>query len=448
MFQIDSLLNRSKLLIRLSLVTLITNLFTYAPKLDSAFSCLPPEPRFISASPADGEEIAVNGLVVLSYSAPPFVSYRVTVNDMPARFDLLNLPDIRQQHLGYITPVPSTGDQVQIIIEDSFNGETIINYTVVAMNDDLPPNLTPAAMFIKDTSVNRDFLTSCDPPNLHYRRQERVFAWLNFEESQNVRFIKYNGQIYDLPELNEISRLGQTYQEWTLDRYITISDEVAPAPSCTTFNYISANGSISNDIEICNPCSQVSLDSTLMLVERQENREACIHHDLRPYDMLANDPGPEIEVAGEMAGDEAGEVAGTVASEMAGTEAGEIAGTEAGEMAGTEAGEMAGTEAGEIAGTEANEMAGAEFGEMAGMEENSVEQLGGTNSETPHERQAAMTHMQPGGMGNETQEMEIMNNNDSKAYGSCDHHPNNAQTHYLFLMILFMVSIRKNLYIN
>ena len=45
-------------------------------KLDSAFSCLPPEPRFISASPADGEELAVNGLVVLSYSATPFVSYR------------------------------------------------------------------------------------------------------------------------------------------------------------------------------------------------------------------------------------------------------------------------------------------------------------------------------------------------------------------------------------
>ena len=55
-----------------------------------------------------------------------------------------------------------------------------------------------------------------------------------------------------------------------------------------------------------------------MLVERQENLEACIHHDLRPYDMLASDPGPEMEVAGEMAGTEAGEMAGTEAGEMAG----------------------------------------------------------------------------------------------------------------------------------
>ena len=85
---------------------------------------------------------------------------------MPARFELLELPDIRQQDLGYITPVPSVDDQVQITIEDFFNGNTVINYTVVAMNNDLPPDVTPAAMFIKDTAVNREFLTSCDPPSL------------------------------------------------------------------------------------------------------------------------------------------------------------------------------------------------------------------------------------------------------------------------------------------
>ena len=70
------------------------------------------------------------------------------------------------------------------------------------MNNDLPPEIAPVALFIKDTEVNRDFLTSCDPPNRRHRRQERISAWLSPEERHTVKFIKYTGKIYDLPELN------------------------------------------------------------------------------------------------------------------------------------------------------------------------------------------------------------------------------------------------------
>ena len=60
-----------------------------------AFAYLPLEPRFTGATPAYGEELAINGLIVLSYSATPFVSYQVTVNDRPARFERLDLPASR-----------------------------------------------------------------------------------------------------------------------------------------------------------------------------------------------------------------------------------------------------------------------------------------------------------------------------------------------------------------
>ena len=411
-----------KRLIAACLVCLNINMIDLTFKFESASACLPPEPRFIGASPASGGELATNGLIVLSYSAAPFANYQVTVNGISARFDLVELDGINRQDLGYIMPAPNVGDQVSLTIEDLFSGNTIINYTITEANDSQAPEASPAAMFVRDTAVNSDFLTSCDPPNLKHRRQERIFAWLNEEERQQARFIKYNGRIYDIPELNEIIRLGQTYQEWTLDRYMTISDEIAPAPSCTSFNYISANGSISEDISICTACTQVSYDNMMMLTQRQENREHCIHHDLRPYDMLASDPGPELEQAGMEAGAEAG------------AEGGADAGTEAGAEAGVEAGAESGTEAGEIVVNEAGIMAGNE------------------NSETMMDQQDLLEEEMSGGMTDASAEEiiddETMNSSESKAYSSCDVHSSKHQTNYWFLSLLILLGLKKEHHFN
>ena len=93
-------------------------------------------------------------------------------------------------------------------------------------------------------------------------------------------------------------------------------------------------------------------------------------------------PGFEcLEMAGEMAGEDAGEMAGEMAGEDAGEMAGEAAGEEGGEMAGEMAGEE---EAGEIAGDEAAGMNAGEdtAGEAMSEEMSASSDDGGCQSNT------------------------------------------------------------------
>ena len=312
-------------------------------------------------------DLPANGVVGLWFNGAPLVSYRVTINGEAGSFVEIQETGVNSVILGHISPVPSPGDQVTLIVDDLFSGSTILNYNIVDSVQASPPSDAPLSAFVKDQAVQSEFLNSCDHPRMTFRRYENIYGLLTSEQLSTVAFVKYNQSIHQL-ETETVSEEGTSYEQWTLSRQEAITVPNPPPADCATIQYISYSGELSPAISVCTPCSYLELDTAGALTRREEHLEFCIRRDLRPFDMYASEPEPEPEPeGGDMAGEETGGAV-TVGGDMAGEEPGGAV-TVGGDMAGEEpggavtvGGDMAGEEpggavivAGEIAGERTEE---------------------------------------------------------------------------------------------